>query len=223
MTNTGALIVATPAADDPINEYSQESYSHVTMVWFGEAEDLPEDLLSEVRASVVEVAGRYGPFDVHVSGVGLIGPDKASVLLLESEDLVDIRNDLCASPAVRSAWMMAEHQFPWWVCHTTVRYDGVIPEDPPNLIRVDALALWVAEVKTPYPLVGEGDSDDEEEEEDPLISTGVTIPPILTLHDLKIGLRHADTHPSSRWYVKKRAVALGAPGMIPEQWTGPVS
>jgi hypothetical protein len=212
--NTGGLIVATPAAGDPIHAYSSESDSHVTMLWFGEAENLPDDLIVGVRGAVLEVTGRYGAFEAHVSGVALIGPERASVLLLESEVLVDIRNELCASPDIRSAWMMAEKQFPWWLPHTTTGYDNKLPENPPETIAIDALGLWLAGEKTPYPL------SQFDELDDPVTSAGAAIPPVLTLDDLSVGLHFADSHPAARWYVAKRASALGVVDRIPEQWFG---
>jgi hypothetical protein len=212
--NTGGLIVATPAADDPIHAYSDESDCHATVLWFGEAANLSDDLIIGVRAAIMDVTGRYGAFDAHVSGVALLGPDKASVLLLESEVLIDIRNELCASADIRSAWMMAERQFPWYLPHLTVGYKNRLPENPPEFVAFDALGLWLGGEKTPYPL-GQFDEAD-----DPVVSAGMTIPPVLTLDDLSMGLHYADAHPAARWYVAKRALALGVADRIPEQWGG---
>jgi len=95
---TGALIVATPAADDPIRQYVEDPDPHITTLWFGDAAYLQDNSegdspLPGIQQALADVTGRYTDFDAKVSGVALLGPDKASVLLLESAELVEIRGD----------------------------------------------------------------------------------------------------------------------------------
>jgi hypothetical protein len=48
--------------------------------------------------------------------------------------------------------------------------------------------------------------------------TGMQIPVVASAADLDLAVRFADSHPQARWYVVKRAGALGAIGRIPESW-----
>lgn len=209
MSNTGGLIVATPDIDDPINELSQEDQAHITVLWFGDAAALPEELTTEIAADLTRITGMGDPFEVRVSGVALLGPDKASVLLVESEELVGIRQHLCESVAVQQAWRMAERQFPCWVPHLTISYDGVLPQDPPETILIGSLELWLGEDRQPFPLHEETESGD-------ILAAGTSIPPVYCPDDLPLAMAFADANPHARWYVEKRAVAFGL--TVPEQW-----
>jgi hypothetical protein len=207
--NTSALIVATPADGQPA--LAGIDSPHITTIWFGDAAALQAevDVLAGVQQALEEVTGRYTGFDAKVSGVALLGPDKASVLLIESAELVEIRAELCSYPAVEAAWLMADHQFPWWVCHLTSGYSGKIPENPPETIRFDSLALWLGEEKTPYPLL------DLSQPEPTLASI---IPSVECPEDLPICLQYADSHPGARWYAAKRATAFGMTDRVPASW-----
>jgi hypothetical protein len=46
----------------------------------------------------------------------------------------------------------------------------------------------------------------------------VQIPVVASAADLDVAIRVADSHPQARWYVVKRAGALGAIGRMPESW-----
>lgn len=209
---TGALIVATPSADDPINDYVQDADPHITMLWFGSAATLQSEnseslIVPGIEEHLAAVTGRYTGFDVKVAGVGMIGPDKASVLLVESAELVEIRAELCASTDIERAWLLAEKQFPWWLPHLTVGYSGKIPEDPPESFRVDALAFWMAGERTAYPLLNLTR---------PTVAS--IIPPVECPEDLSVCLQYADTHPDARWYAAKRATAFGMSDHVPASW-----
>jgi 2'-5' RNA ligase len=208
--NTGALIVATPAKDDPVTQYVEDP--HITVLWFGSAAELQSEnseslIVPGIEQALTEVTGRYTDFDVKVSGVGLLGPDKASVLLIESAELVEIRAELCASSDVERAWLQAEHQFPWWVPHLTVGYSGRIPEHPPESFHVDALALWMGDERAERRLLNLAR---------PTLAS--VIPPVDCPEDLSVCLRYADTHPDARWYAAKRALAFGMTDHVPGSW-----
>lgn len=212
--NTSALIVATPAANDPIQQYCQDGDPHITTLWFGDAAALQDDSegdspLPGIQQALAEVTGRYTSFEAKVAGVGMIGPDQASVLLIESAELVEIRAELCASPDVQRGWLMAEHQFPWWLPHTTVGYSGKIPENPPETIVFTALALWLGEQRQSYPLLSFTNPAD---------MVASIIPPVDCPDDLPTCLQYADTHPSARWYAAKRATAFGMTDRVPASW-----
>lgn len=212
--NTGALIVATPASDDPINQYCQEPSPHVTTLWFGDAAYLQNDSEGDspvpgIQQALAEVTGRYTSFEAKVSGVAMLGPDKASVLLIESAELVEIRAELCASADIERAWLMAEHQFPWWIPHLTVGYSGKIPKEPPETVVFTALALWLGEQKQSYPLLSFTNPTD-------IVAS--IIPPVDCPDDLPICLQYADSHPGARWYASKRAAAFGMTDRVPASW-----
>jgi hypothetical protein len=223
--HTNALVVALPADDDPVGVLSQEDEAHVTMLWFGDMTTLSTGLVEEIRIEVDGAVAAMGPFTAKVSGAAVLGPDRAGVLLLESEDLVILRNELGSAPSIRAAQMNAEHQFPWWICHLTMNYDNGLPPEPwPTEIRFDALGLWVGEQHTRYPLSRTIGLENPGEIPAPVSNEGLLscglIPPIHSAGDIPRALSFALTHPDSRWYVEKRCVAFGLGDRIPD-WDEP--
>jgi hypothetical protein len=165
-----------------------------------------------LREAAEVAASEIGPFTVKVSGVALLGDDQASVLLLESKELVELYRWLMAHPAVETA-LKAGEQFPWWVPHLTIRYEGGLLEDPPETISFDRLGLWMGEVKETYDLQGTGF--------EPVMASALSIPLIQSKADLSLGIRYGNEVPDSRWYVIKRAEALGASASLPASWSTP--
>jgi len=49
-------------------------------------------------------------------------------------------------------------------------------------------------------------------------AAGVSIPLVASAEDLELGLRFAAVHPDARWYMAKRAMALGESDRIPTWW-----
>jgi len=45
------------------------------------------------------------------------------------------------------------------------------------------------------------------------------MPIVASAEDLTLSIRYADEHPETRWYVIRRAVALGQHDHIPESWS----
>jgi hypothetical protein len=45
------------------------------------------------------------------------------------------------------------------------------------------------------------------------------MPMVASAEDLTLSIRYADEHPDTRWYVIRRAVALGQHDRIPESWS----
>jgi hypothetical protein len=207
--NTGALFVAVPSAGDPINDISQEDVAHCTLTYFGEAEALPQLLQNDLRAAAEIAAEECEPFTAQISGVALLGEDKASVLLLESHELVALRGWLCAHPAVEMALKMGQ-QFPTWVPHLTIGYSIGIMEDPPEQITFDRLGLWLGDTKETYDLHGQPPA--------PVTAAALCIPTISCREDLPLGVRYGNHVPDAQWYITKRARALGAVEYIPSHW-----
>jgi 2'-5' RNA ligase len=212
VANTGALFVAIPSAGDAINDISQEDVAHCTLTYFGEVTDLPSMLQDDLRQAASIAADEIEPFTVKVSGVALLGTDKASVVLLESSELVSLRDWLCAHPAVEMAQKSGQ-QFPTWVPHLTISYDTGILEDPPETITFDRLGLWLGETKENYDLHGKPPA--------PVTASAYSLPEISCREDLLLGIRYGNQVPDARWYISKRATALGASEYLPANWSTP--
>ncbi|HEX6681563.1 MAG TPA: 2'-5' RNA ligase family protein [Candidatus Limnocylindrales bacterium] len=222
----GACIVAIPSASDPVNELSEEETAHVTLLWLGEAAALDGELVVGVREHIQRVVLDRGEFEAKVSGVAVLGDDKAGVLLVESIELVELRNDLFASEHMRTVYLQAD-QFPTWVPHLTLSYSGGLPKgDLPGVIRFDSVGLWLGGQHEPYALRRSATPID-----DPNWRTGYDlgdelagsiIPPVLTADDLPLCVQFAQENPAARWYAEKRALALGLQQMLPTQWAVPV-
>ncbi len=210
MPNTGALFVAVPASDDPINALSEEDQAHVTLTWFGEAKNLPVELELELLETLDQVAASVGPFTASIVGTATIGPDKAGVLLIESAELVAVREQMLTNPAVRQAQELAERQFPWWIPHLTVAYGKPLPDDYPESVQIDRLGFWSAGTKA-YSALEASDEDS--------VTAGLCVPPIWDVDDLPLGIRVASGNPAVRWYVARRARALGQIEQIPSHWS----
>lgn len=214
---TGGLIVALPAEDDPTASKIDEA--HVTMLWFGEAAGIAPETLDGIRTALDDVSSVAPSFDARVSGVAMIGPDKARVMLLESEELRNVRNTLYAWPPVRKAWSAAE-QFPFYIPHMTLSYEGDLPAEWPETVRIAGLGLWLAGDKESWDLQepAEAESGDADDDEDALAAAGGVVAPVHSLEDLDVGIMVANLRPEGRWYVSRRARALGAADRIPGQW-----
>ncbi|QWY81314.1 capsid maturation protease [Arthrobacter phage Rizwana] len=142
-----AVIVALPAADDPVNGASSESHAHCTLLFLGPTENLSLVELSDALAAFVE-EGQVGVITDAVNGSATLGAEGAMVSLLDANNLVHIRNGLLMNPAIKAAHESVE-QFPTWIPHVTLGY----PENLPaatfdgEAITFDRLALWFGDDK----------------------------------------------------------------------------
>ena len=64
----------------------------------------------------------------------------------------------------------------------------------------------------------EAPEDNPISEDGPVVASGITIPRIMDLDDLDLAIRHASRSRGARWYVERRAAALGATERIPMDW-----
>ena len=142
-----AVIVALPAADDPVNGASSESHAHCTLLFLGPTENLSLVELSDALKAFVE-EGQVGVITDAVNGSATLGAEGAMVSLLDANNLVHIRNGLLMNPAIKAAHESVE-QFPTWIPHVTLGY----PDTPPaatfdgEAITFDRLALWFGDDK----------------------------------------------------------------------------
>ena len=177
--NTSSVLVALPAADDPVNDLGPEQ-SHVTLLWFGDAEAFdPEPIKAEI-AAYAKTFGPEGPVHDAVNGTAVLGKDKANVLLLDATHLANIRGAILATDPVRAVHDGVE-QFPTWIPHLTISYPEQIDAEPtdqpfssdtppiPESIKFDRLALWHGDEQYEYPIGGtvtvESSEPQETEEE----------------------------------------------------------
>lgn len=143
---TGAVIVLVPSAGESVQEMAADA--HVTLAWLGEAADLDAGARDDLAAVVQIVASEFTAFDAQVSGQAILGPDRATVLMVEAPEIAALRGRLVSAPPVQTAMENAE-QFPHFVPHLTV---DKLPEKVPGAIRFDAMALWIAEERVVFPL-----------------------------------------------------------------------
>lgn len=144
---TGSCIVGLVSADDPLwqRQASDGDDLHVTMVWMGATgEPTHCGTGDDVGRALVDTVGRFEPFTVQVAGQAVLGPDKLPVVLVESEHLVALRNDMIAdgteeNGVIGCRWSETE-QWPTWIPHITVAegtdLDGITE------ITIDRLGYW---------------------------------------------------------------------------------
>lgn len=218
--HTGALIVLLPVASDPINEISQEDQAHVTMLWFGNMDGLMPDDVVGIRSAVTEVASRYSEFAATVNGRAVLGADDAGVLLLESYQLMELRNELARDEWVQAAYSRAE-QFPAFIPHLTLTYGGGLPAgELPTEVTFAALGLWLGGQHEAFPLLPATQESPVPEFDDQLTAMSATgmIYPVDCADDLPMAVQFADVNTDARWYVRKRAQAFGV-DCIPQSWS----
>lgn len=200
------VLVVIPAADDPVAQGVEEP--HITLAYLNDGSTpMDEGVLNDVRTLVSQMASVTSPFQMGVSGSAYLGKDRARVLLLESEDLRDLRDALVDTDALTAA--ISAKQYPFYIPHMTLGYDGTdLPEQLPETVSAAALGLWV-----------QGEHEVFEFGEDPGQEMAMNLMvPVASSADLDVGIRVAQQYPAGRWYVTKRACALGLEHRLPTQW-----
>jgi 2'-5' RNA ligase len=148
---TTAIIAAVPAENDPVHQVVAED-AHVTLQFLGEAADLSDDQVTEIKQTLEMLASVVYPFDADISGTAELGPDKAQVLIVQSELLTKIREMLGMTGAVSTA-VANSKQFPNWIPHLTLAYEGEMPDvDAFTTVTFGSLELWLAEEHNVYEL-----------------------------------------------------------------------
>ena len=161
--HTSSVIVALPAATDPVNDLGPEQ-SHVTLIWLGDAADFdPQPIKDSMGAYAASFSGE--PLTDTVSGTAVLGADKANVLLLDAKHLTQIRMGLLDMDAVEDRHDAIE-QFPAWIPHLTLSYpaDGeqAAPVVPPETVTFDRIALWHGGEQIEFKLGATGPTPEKE-------------------------------------------------------------
>ena len=143
---TSTVIVALPAASDPISAASSEAAgAHATLLFLGDSGALDEAALNQALSDFV-TNGEVGIITEQVNGRATLGKDAADVVLFDAANLVFIRAGLLEQNSILTAYEAVE-QFPTWLPHVTLGY----PETPAageyagEAIAFDRLALWHGE------------------------------------------------------------------------------
>lgn len=152
------VIVAIPAADDPVWKISSEKIPHLTLLSLGDAENNPKiNQIFQFVWHAVNVA-EHGPFYLDVDRRDVLGEDKADVLHFrkkwEFKWIDQFRNQLLQNSDVRTAYDSVE-QFPEWWPHLTLGYpetpanEDEIPDHGFGTIRFDRIAVWTGNYEGP--------------------------------------------------------------------------
>ncbi|HEX8321629.1 2'-5' RNA ligase family protein [Longimicrobium sp.] len=163
---TTAIIAAVPAKADPVNDVVIED-AHVTLQFLGEADSLSPEQIKDIQDALALMAPNLYPFPADVAGTAELGPDKAKVLLVQSEPLTKLKELLGTVPAVSTAVAAAE-QFPNWIPHLTLAYgdDGTQADgDGIEQVTIGSLELWLAEEHHVYELAKSAPGPVEEDSE----------------------------------------------------------
>lgn len=147
------VVVAIPADDNPVWGISSEKVPHMTLLYFGEQNDVEklhrvtEFLQHMVKTSMVR-------FGLEVDHRGTLGPKDADVLFFhENFDLRNIqdhRAQMLQQPDMFEMYNSVE-QYPNWTPHLTLGYpdapankpDGDLPVGwSPGYVNFDKIALW---------------------------------------------------------------------------------
>jgi hypothetical protein len=180
----GAVIVLLPA--DPASiaapDGDAQEELHVTMLYLSD-DELPPDQYEQVSEAIASCAA-CPPIDANTSGAGMLGEDAAIVLILESQEIVDLRaqlKDACA------ALMDDAVQFPSFIPHMTVGYaesveqgDSLLHHVLPmvgDTITLDRLACLNGDERHEVPL---GSAAEPVEEVGPSVESDVYEAPIFT-------------------------------------------
>ena len=175
---TSTVIVALPAADDPISAASSErSGAHATLLFLGDSSALDEEQLkSAVEQFVTE--GEVGIITEQVNGRATLGKDAADVVLFDAANLVFIRDGLLQNSEYLQESYNSVEQFPTWLPHVTLGYPDkpATAEFTGEAITFDRLAVWHGESRTEYPLGGTTVPAEEPEHPESLRAAGEVMP-----------------------------------------------
>lgn len=155
--HTGVGVFLIPAESDPIVTASSEDQAHMTTIWMGSKDDLPDpSYIESLQAEVAAYAATLdGPVVVPVTERGTLGDEDADVVFLEAtESLVALRDGMLeGSPVTRAVYNSVE-QYPNWTPHVTLGY----PETPAageydgDAVTFDRVGLWVGPEQYTYPM-----------------------------------------------------------------------
>lgn len=167
--HTNAVIVALPAAMDPIRLIGDED-KHATLMYFGETATLPEGAKEELLSTVEVVSKMSMPFGERVVDISRLGSENppALVAMLSNRCLEKIRNTFTVNPAV-AGYLTNTEQFPTFTPHVTLGYPDYAGEaeirpmaKQVRYVQFDRLAVWWNGEQFEFPLSQYHDRMDDE-------------------------------------------------------------
>ena len=157
--DTDVIIVALPAADDPVVRASSEKAAHMTMIYFGK-QSLADDVIEAAREQLALLAASTAPVTAPVLSREVLGDNEADVLMVDPGPLRSVRDALLEDPKLRAAYD-AVKQYPQWTPHVTLGYpDRPATASPPEGVVFDRLALWTEDdAGEEFPLTGDASTN----------------------------------------------------------------
>lgn len=155
----GFCIVAIPREDDYVWKVSSQKIPHMTLLWFGQPDWSPEQLLhaTEYLEHATTLVRRFGMSVERRGALGPEGEDQADVLFFDKDRafkrIEEFRDNLLAERNMHEAFLKAE-QFPEWTPHLTLGYPDS-PAKPDNRdygigwVEFDQVALWTGDFEGP--------------------------------------------------------------------------
>jgi len=154
--STTCVIVALPAASDPVTTASSEpDGAHCTLLFLGDTAALDRDALATALQEWVQ-REQPGTVTDAVNGTAVLGQYQADVVLLDAAFLKELRGSILGQDYIAEAHESVQ-QFPTWLPHVTLGY----PDTPRtgdftgNAITFDRIALWFGEDRTAVFPLGE--------------------------------------------------------------------
>lgn len=129
---TGVVVVALPAADDPVQGIGPEQ-KHATLLYFGDVDGgdnpnplLTDDLRTQLSAGIAAAAEAHDAGTMDVSGVESLGDEGARVWMLTGDLLAGLRQAVLDTGTDVSDALTGVEQYPTFTPHVTIGY----PADP---------------------------------------------------------------------------------------------
>jgi len=141
--STGVMIALVP--DRPqtlaVADGLDPSDLHVTLGYFGTVDNISPDRQGELLAAVEDLATRYQPLDLRISGTGYLGDDdpQATVFLVENPDLGAIHDAAIAAAAGAGVPNGSSH--PGFIGHMTIGYGVERPATVVKSFRASTIRL----------------------------------------------------------------------------------
>jgi len=180
--NDGIVIVALPAADDPVHGIGPED-KHATLLWFGHTSDHadPAAVAAGIRESVELLIStdQPEPFDQDTTSVERLGDDDPQALVVKlvtgDSSLETLRSALLSYDAVIEPYESVK-QWPKFTPHVTLGYPESDSDelawteaaDALDSIRFDRLAVWIGDDRTEYPLTSSDTTEEDTMPDDAL-------------------------------------------------------
>lgn len=143
----GVLMVALPATRGTVTyEDGDVAPLHQTMVWIGTTESIPQRAVYQLIQLTNDIAKKYFSVVSTVIGSGVLGIDSEKIVITQSRELTNIRDEFIENPYVIELMQHTE-QHPTWIPHVSGWGEAKFGD----VILFDRLGLWYGDVKYEVP------------------------------------------------------------------------